>query len=526
MKHDFDYIVVGSGFGGSVAALRLAEKGYRVAVIERGRRFAADDYATTNWQLHKWLWNPALFCTGIQELTFLREAMILSGAGVGGGSLVYCAVLLEPPATFYQDPQWADMKDWQTTLQPFYQLARKMLGVAPNPKSWRSDELLREYAQDIGRLDHFRPTEVGVYFGDPDVETPDPYFNGAGPARRGCDHSGRCMVGCRTGGKNSLDRNYLYLAEKLGATILAGTTVTLIEKPSQDGYRLTMTPSWGWPRPARQWTAKGVVLAAGALGSNRLLMHCKHKGTLPKISSQLGQTVRTNSEILLGVQSRDGENRFCDGIAITSSLFVDEHTHIEPVRYPEGSDAMFWLSGLLTDGGSRWVRPLRFFKQCLRHPIEALKNLYPFGWARKTMILLVMQTFDNKMAFAYKRRWLLPWRRRLGSSGANSTIPTYIPQANTAARAIAKKINGTAKSAMPEVLFNMPLTAHIMGGCVIGKDAEHGVIDEKCKVFGYDDLYVVDGAAIPANLGVNPSLTITALAEYAMSQIPATTERG
>ncbi len=400
-----------------------------------------------------------------------------------------------------------------------------MLGVTPNPKTWRSDELLRAYAGEIGRTEHFRPTEVGIYFGDPDAETPDPYFDGEGPPRRGCDHSGRCMVGCRTGGKNSLDRNYLYLAEKRGAAIIAETAVTLIEEEAEGGYRLTLKPSRGWYRPSRKISATGVILAAGALGSNRLLMHCKHTGTLSRLSGQLGQTVRTNSEILLGVQSRNGDHRFCDGIAITSSLFVDDHTHIEPVRYPEGSDAMFWLSGLLTDGGSRWSRPLRFLGQCLRHPVEALKNLYPFGWARRTMILLVMQTFDNKMAFAWKRRWFMPWRRRLGSSAANSTIPTYIPQANTAARAIAQKIGGTAKSAITEVLFNMPLTAHIMGGCVIAPDPDHGVIDAECRVFGYDNLYVVDGAAIPANLGVNPSLTITALAEYAMSHIPAKIER-
>jgi cholesterol oxidase len=293
----------------------------------------------------------------------------------------------------------------------------------------------------------------------------------------------------------------------------------LIEEAAGGGYRVTTQPSWGLHKPRKSLTARGIVMAAGALGTNRLLMHCKHKGTLPGLSDRLGQTARTNSEILLGVQSRDKQNRFCEGISITSSLFVDEHTHIEPVRYPEGSDAMFWLSGLLTDGGSRWSRPLRFLGNCLRNPIEALKSFYPFGWARKTMILLVMQTFDNQMAFAYKRNRLRPWKRHLASAGVNSTIPTFIPQANQAARAIAKKINGVAKSAMPEVLFNMPMTAHIMGGCVIGKDADHGVIDEKCQVFGYPEMYVVDGAAIPANLGVNPSLTITAIAEYAMDGI-------
>lgn len=522
MNYDYDYIIIGAGFGGSVAALRLAEKGYRVAVLERGRRFRDGDYAETNWELWNWLWRPGLGCTGIQELTLLKNTLVLSGAGVGGGSLVYCAVLLEPPAPFFQDPQWAGLEaDWHATLQPHYQTARRMLGVTPNPKLWPGDELLREYARDIGREAWFKPTEVGIYFGDPDRETPDPFFGGQGPARRGCDHAGRCMVGCNAGGKNSLDRNYLWLAERLGAEIHPMTLVTRLEPLAGGGYRLISRPSDRRMGRKKSWSARGVVVAAGALGTNRLLLQCKKQGWLPNLSDRLGHTARTNSEILLGVTASDPQARYCDGISITSSLFVDETTHIEPVRYPEGSDAMFALSTLLTDGGGPLPRPLKFLFNILRHPLHFLRGLVPKGWARRSMILLVMQTVDNQMQFRLKRRWLLPWKFKLGSRVDGHPIPSYIPAANDAGRALARKMPGVAKNSITEVLLNTPITAHIMGGCAIGADCDHGVVDKHCRVFGYDELYVVDGAALPANLGVNPSLTITALAEFAMSHIPA-----
>ncbi len=521
MSCDYDYIIIGSGFGGSVAALRLAEKGYRVAVLERGRRFRDGDYPETNWALWNWLWRPQLGCTGIQELTLLKNTLVLSGAGVGGGSLVYCAVLLEPPEPFFRDPQWAALDpDWRETLHPHYQTARQMLGVAPNPKLWKSDELLREYAREIGREAHFKPTEVGIYFGDPDRETPDPYFGGKGPTRRGCDHAGRCMVGCNAGGKNSLDRNYLYLAESLGAEIHPLTEVTRIEPLAEGGYRISSQPSNRRLGGRQVWRARGVVVAAGALGTNRLLLKSKRSGALPRLSAQLGQTARTNSEILLGVTADDPNDRYCDGIAITSSLFVDATTHVEPVRYPEGSNAMFILGTLLTDGGGRLPRPLRYLLNIVRHPLQFLRTLNPRGWARRSVILLVMQTVDNKMAFGLHRRWLWPWQHKLGSTVDGRAIPSYLPAANAAGRALAARMPGQAKNAITEVLLNTPLTAHIMGGCVIGADPDHGVIDKKCQVFGYENMYIVDGAALPANLGVNPSLTITALAEYAMSHIP------
>ncbi|NOY58866.1 MAG: GMC family oxidoreductase [Calditrichaeota bacterium] len=520
-KHDYDYIVIGSGFGGSVSALRLAEKGYRVCVIERGKRCTNNDFAKSNWQLRKWLWAPKLFCTGIQSLTLLKNVLVLSGSGVGGGSLGYCAVLLKPPAPFFNDPQWAGLQDdWQKVLAPFYDIATKMLGVTQNPKLWKGDELLREYAQDLQRENYFNPTNVGIFFGDSEHESDDPFFNGNGPARTGCDHKGSCMVGCRTGGKNSLDLNYLYLAEKLGVTIMPETLVTNVAELSDAEYEITTEESTRlFNKKRMKLTASGVVFAAGTLGTNKLLLSCKQRGSLPRLSDRLGKTVRTNSEVLVGAKAKDKKYNFSEGISITSSLFVDEHTHIEPVRYPQGSDAMFWLSTLLTDGGSWLSRPLKFLWNCLKHPLEFLRTLFPFGWAKNSIILLVMQDLDNRMDLFLKQKWYRPFANKLASRRNSSTVPNFIPQANEAAKAIAKKINGAPQSALTEVLFNAPVTAHIIGGCVIGKDRESGVIDKNCRVFGYENMLIVDGSTIPANLGVNPSLTITAIAEYAMSSI-------
>jgi len=522
MQFDYDFVIIGSGFGGSVAALRLAEKGYSVCVIEKGKRYHNGDYADTNWKLWKWLWIPRFYFTGIQQLTLLHNVFILSGTGVGGGSLVYCAVLFEPPDSFYQDPQWSGLdKDWKNTLTPFFRQAKQMLGVTENPKLWKSDELLRDYAKEIGREEHFRPTQVGIFFGEPGVEVPDPYFGGKGPARTGCDHSGGCMLGCKTGGKNSLDRNYLYLAEKMGVRIVPETEVVLVREAEDEGYLITLRKSIGLFRGRRDRIhVRAVVFAAGALGTNKLLLECKRVGALPKISDHLGRVVRTNSEVMVGVRARDRNECFCEGIAITSSLFVNDETHIEPVRYPEGSNAMFWLSTLATDGGSRLTRPLKHIWNCLTHPIDFIRSRSPFGWAKRAIILLVMQTLDNQLQFIWKRRWWFPFSRSLTSKVTEKSTPTYIPAANEAARAIARRINGIPQSAVTEVMFNIPLSAHILGGCVIGKDPEHGVVDKYGKVFGYKNLYIVDGSIIPANLGVNPSLTITALAEYVTSHIP------
>ncbi|RPI03820.1 MAG: GMC family oxidoreductase [Calditrichaeota bacterium] len=516
---EYDYVVIGSGFGGSVSALRLAEKGYSVCVLECGKRWQDEEYAKTNWQIWKWLWLPRLNFKGIQRLTFLKNALLLTGSGVGGGSLVYCAVLLEPPSSFFDDPQWHELDDnWRETLTPFFNIAKNMLGVAPNPKLWPSDHLLYEYAKEIGRVSSFRETQVGIYFGDPDIKSSDPYFAGNGPARQGCDHSGRCMIGCRQGGKNSLDRNYLYLAEKSGASIFAEKLVTAIKPLQNGGYEITFRESTGlFMKPQNSITAKGVVIAAGALGTNRLLLQCKEKGYLANLSDQLGCTVRTNSEVLVGAKSSHKSADYSKGIAITSSLFVNEHTHIEPVRYPEKSDMMFWLATLMTDGGNRLTRPFKFLGNIIRQPRQFLRGINPFGWAKRTIIFLVMQNIDNRLALTRKRKWYWPFYRTLSSVRHSSTLPTFIPEANAAARAIAAKMNGTPISSITEVLLNMPLSAHILGGCIIGKDREHGVVDKYLRAFGYDNFYIIDGSVIPANLGVNPSLTITALAEFAMS---------
>jgi cholesterol oxidase len=527
MPLDFDYVVIGSGFGGSVSALRLAEKGYSVCIIERGKHWRrSKDFAETNWQFWKWLWAPKLFSTGIQNLTFLKNVLALSGSGVGGGSLVYCAVLLEPPRPFYDDPQWKDLQpDWQSTLAPFYKKARKMLGVTENPKLWKSDELLNEYAHDIGREAYFKPTEVGIYFGDADQETPDPFFDGDGPARKGCNFSGRCMVGCRNGGKNSLDRNYLYLAEKLGTKIIPETNAVDIQELENGGYRIDTAKSTGWfGGRKKSITARGVIVSAGALGTTKLLLKCKQNGSLPNLSKKLGQTVRTNSEVLAGATSNDKDANFSEGISITSSLFVNDTTHIEPVRYPAGSDLMFWLSTLATSGGTRLTRPLKFIGNIFRHPVSFFRSLVPFGWAKRSIILLVMQTLDNRLNLSLKRKWYWPFTKTLSSSWQTSSIPSYIPEANHAAAALAKKINGRPSNAVTEVLLNMPLSAHILGGCVMAENSDAGVIDKQCRAFGYDNFYIIDGSAVSANLGVNPSLTITALAEYAMDKIPEKNE--
>jgi len=522
VTYDYDYVVIGSGFGGSVAALRLAEKGYSVCVFESGKRYRPEDFPKTNWRLWKWFWMPRLYGTGIQQLTLLRNVLVLTGTGVGGGSLVYCAVLLEPPDSFYKDPQWAELQpDWKKTLAPFYQEAKRMLGVTENPKLWKTDQLLLDYAREIGRENSFQPTRVGIFFGEPGVPVPDPYFGGEGPPRTGCDYRGACMVGCRTGAKNSLDKNYLYFGEKLGVKIVPETTVVRVEAIEEGGYAVVTRKAIGWfTRGRRVTTARGVIFAAGALGTTKLLFESKRTGGLPGISDHLGKLSRTNSQVIVGARSQDRRAKYCEGIAIGSSVYLDEVTHIEAVRYPEGSDAMFWLSTLLTDGGSRIGRPFKHLWNCLTHPLSFLRSRSPFGWAKQTVVLLVMQAVDNRMELVWKRRWWWPFTRALTSKSTDRTVPTYLPAANEAARAIAKRMRGIPQSAVTEVLLNIPLSAHILGGCVIGKDPQHGVVDQYGRVFGYENLYIVDGSIIPANLGVNPSLTITALAEYVMSGIP------
>ncbi|MBI5508617.1 MAG: GMC family oxidoreductase [Deltaproteobacteria bacterium] len=520
MASDYDVLVVGSGFGGSVAALRLSEKGYKVAVLEAGKRFRPQDFAETSWDLRRFLFWPAIGCYGIQRITLMRHVMVLAGAGVGGGSLVYANTLLVPPAPFFRDPQWAALDpDWRTTLAPHYATAKQMLGVATNPKQWRADEALADYGRELGRADRFHLTEVGVFFGEPGVEVDDPYFGGKGPRRVGCTHTGHCMVGCKNGGKNSLDRNYLYLAEALGAQIIPDTTVTDLV-PRDGGYDVVARRTSGlWSHPQTVYRAARVVLAAGALGTNRILMRARDRGHLPKLSARLGTLVRTNSEILNGLMSNTRGYDYSRGIAITSGLWVDEQTHVEPVRYPKGSGLMLMLGTLMVDAGGRVPRWLKWLGAVVRQPLRFLRTLWPFHRAENSTICLVMQNADNHLELKYERRWWWPFAKRLTTDVGAGRLPTTIPAGDAAAKAIARRLDAVPLSAVTDILLDTPITAHILGGCAIGRDPEAGVVDKHCRVFGYDNLYVVDGAMIPANLGVNPGLTITAIAEYAMSQI-------
>ena len=510
-EFDVDFAVVGSGFGGSVSALRLAEKGYSVCVLERGRRFAARDFPRTNWNLRKSLWMPRAKCFGILRLSVLSDVFVLSGAGVGGGSLVYANTLYVPPPAFFEAPAWRDLADWKRVLLPFYRIEGE------------PDRVLAEIAGELGRGDSYVTTPVAVHFGTPGQTVADPYFAGAGPARTGCVACGGCMVGCRHDAKNTLDRNYLWFAERLGAEVRPMRTVVDVRARDGGGYDVTHVRSGAWFAKDRQvLRARNVVMAGGVLGTVELLLECKARGSLPRLSSALGRTVRTNSEAILAVKARRQRERYDHGIAISSSIHVDDHTHVEVVRYSAGSDALAPLSTLLTDGGPGAPRWLKFFGNVVRHPIDFARTLWPFGSAKKGIILLVMQTHDNSISLTMRRRARRLWRRALDTRRGREVEPnpTYIPLGNQVARAFAKKIDGVARSSIFEVLFDIPTTAHILGGAVIAASPEDGVIDTRHQAFGHPGLYVVDGSMIPANLGVNPSLTITALAEHAMSQIP------
>ena len=508
---NFDVVIVGSGFGGSVAALRLTEKGYRVAVLEAGRRFADDEFAKTSWNLRKYLWAPQLKCFGIQRIHLLRNVMVLAGAGVGGGSLVYANTLYRPLKPFYEDRQWAHITDWQDELEPFYDQASRMLGVVTNPTTTPSDVVMQKVAKDMGVEDSYHATPVGVFFGEPGKPAADPYFGGAGPERTGCTECGSCMSGCRVGAKNTLVKNYLYLAEKLGAQVFPLTTVTALHE--NDGQWTVDTRMTGG-KATKSFTAEHVVVAAGTWGTQQLL-HKAKVTTLPKISAKLGELTRTNSESIIGAGrfSVDPDNDFTKGVAITSSIHPDEITHIEPVRYGKGSNAMGMLQTLATDGAASTPRWLQFIKQAVRHPLRVLRLLSVHRWSERTVILLVMQSLDNSITTYLKRGKLT------SKQGHGEPNPAFIPAGHEANLLAAKHIDGMAGGTWGE-LFNIPLTAHFIGGCAIAATEEDGVIDPYHRVFNYPGLSVVDGAAISANLGVNPSLTITAQAERAFSLWP------
>jgi len=512
---DYDVIVIGSGFGGSVSALRLTEKGYRVGVLEAGRRWRSEDFPKTNWRLRDSIWAPKLGLTGTQRISLLGKVTLFSAAGVGGGSLIYGNTLYEPLDNFWTDPHWAHITDWRSELAPYYDQAKRMLGVEANPRRTPADDVLLEVAADLGVEDTFHHTNVGVYFGEPGVEVDDPYFGGAGPRRTGCIHCAGCFVGCPHNAKNSTPTNYLYLAEQAGATVHPLTTVTDVKPMPGGGYAISTVRSDRWLRKTpRRFTAEQVVFSAAALGTQKLLHKLKDGGSLPNISDRLGELSRTNSEAVLSMTSRNRHD-FAQGVAITSSIHPEPNTHIEVCRYGKGQNALFPLTAPLVDGGN--LRFLRFLLICLTHPVRYLRSLRVHRASERTVILLVMQSLDNSLT-SFGKRGLLGFRLKT-KQGEGEPNPDWIPLAHDVARRYAKKIDGDALGMYADA-FNIPSTAHYIGGCVMGLTPDEGVIDPYQRLYGHAGLHVVDGSAVSANLGVNPSLTITAQAERAMAFWP------
>ncbi|MCB9532491.1 MAG: GMC family oxidoreductase [Myxococcales bacterium] len=521
---DYDFAIIGSGFGGSVSAHRLAQKGYSVVVIEKGQRLPTEALPKSNWDLKKSIWAPFLGWRGILSITTLKDVVIFHGSAVGGGSVVYANTHLEPLDAFFTDPRWVDLSpDWRAELAPYYAEARRMLGSVKAPQTYAVDDALREVLTEMGTGDSFDRHTVGVFFGAPGETVPDPYFGGEGPARTGCTHCGACMVGCTIGAKNSLDKNYLYFAEKAGARVVPDTKVTDVRPigaaDGSDGYTIH-TRRVGMFGQRDKITAKNVVFAAGVLGTVPLLFQCRDRGSLPNISRALGTFVRTNSESIQGVTSND--DRLGVGVAISSGGFTPDGTHIEMVRYGREADAIAPIATVHTGGGSL-PRPLYWLAAVARQPWKAIRHvLWPVGWSRKSAIVLAMQALDNSMELRWGRRWYWPFGKTVTSDwGDREPPPTFMPAADEVTRKLADKLGGMPVSVLPEVVFDTTTTAHILGGCPMAATPNEGVIDAQNRVFNYQGLYVIDASMIPANLGVNPSLTITALAERAMAHVPA-----
>ncbi len=522
--YDYDWLIVGSGFGGSVSALRLAEKGYTVGVLEAGRRFRDQDFAKTTWDSKNFNWAPSLGMRGILRMTRFKDIFILSGAGVGGGSLVYANTLYRAAPAFYTNPQWAGMADWASELAPHYDTAERMLGVQTVPRESVVQDLLKDVGRHFGVEDTFRRTPCAVFFGKPGETVPDPYFGGEGPDRTGCIFCGECMQGCRTGAKNNLTKNYLWFAEKRGARVHPEREVVDVRplgaEDGSDGYLVvTERPGAWFDKQRKEFRARGVVFSAGALGTNTLLAKCRLNGSLPRISERLGQLVRTNSEAILTVILPKGTPRVWNDVQISSSIHPKPDTHIEFNTLGRNADSMAYLYTVLTGKGTRLTRPLKWLGNVIRHPITFLRTLWPVGWSEQTVVFLVMQTLDNSIAFRARRG--LTGRVSLATEqDPEKPNPTFIEVANEAAAYLAKKTGGIAESGVFEALFNTPTTAHILGGAVVGPDASRGVVDHAHRVFGYRNMLICDGSTIPANPGVNPSLTITAMSEHAMSLVP------
>lgn len=532
----YDYVIIGSGFGGSVAAMRLTEKGYSVLVLEKGKRFEDHDFARTNWQYWKYVWLPAIRAHGILQISILKGVMVLHGAGVGGGSLGYANVLEVPTAETFSTPAWNQPVQWGEVLHPHYETARKMLGVARNPKLWKADLLLKEMAEERGMGHTFRATEVGAYFGEAGAIAPDPYFAGEGPARAGCRHCGGCMVGCRHNAKNTLPKNYLYFAEKRGAKVWSEVEVTDVRpltlndhetkiEGHQSGtrYEITLRDSTKLFKHSHTVLARNVIFSAGVMGTMKLLLNLRDvKKTLPKLSAKLGTMVRTNSEGLLGSVARRSDINYSEGVAISSIYNHDEITRVEPVRYPDGSSLMRFLAVPLIDKNfSVPRRLLNFLFWALTHPVDFGKALFLPGWAHNVTILLVMQHADNRMRFKVGKSIFTLFRTGMvAEEEPGYTIHAQVEGSHEVTKEFAKRINGVALGSIGENLLNLPTTAHILGGAPMGTNAGDSVIDSSFEIHNYKGLYIIDGSVMPANPGVNPSLTITALAEYAMSKIP------
>lgn len=513
-----DYAVVGSGFGASVAALRLAQKGYDVLVLEQGKRWNPEDFPKTNWESKKYYWYPSLGCRGFFNMKLFKHVLVLRGIGVGGGSLVYGNTLFTPPDDFFESPEVRQLGG-KKTLLPYYELAKKMMGNITNPRLYESDELLKKTAGDESV---FMASPVGVFFNNTEESVKDPYFEGEGPDRCGCVGCGGCFVGCRYKAKNTLDLNYLFLAEKLGVTIYSETRVDLIKPLSEDGsagYLLTAISEKNSTKERLSVRCKNLIVSAGVVGTVELLLKNKEASLLPNISEKLGHCIHTNNENLVGVRSRaKNKHRFYEGVAASSSVFPAPNTQIQVNHYSKGSDAIFMLTTLMTDKGRvpRWIKLLY---QIIKRPADFLRTITPSGFAEETLLLVVMQTIQTEISMRLRRSFFLPWKKKLVSCGKNKA-PAYIPIANDFARKLAEKMDGIPLNSLPETLLNVPATSHILGGCILGDNKKNSVVNYRNEVFGYKNFYICDASVIPMNLGVNPSLTILAFTELAMSRIP------
>lgn len=528
INYDFDYLIIGSGFGGSVSAHRLSEKGYSVAVMEMGKRWEAKDFPKTNWNTPRWIWRPALKLFGFFNLRIFRHVTIICGNAVGGGSITYANTLLIPPDSVWSEGSWGNIPNLKQEMPQYFAEAERMLGVTDNVILGPADHMLKRMGEAVGVGGTFKPTRVATFFppeGEMGGKTyPDPYFNGQGPDRATCTACGGCMTGCKHNAKNTLDKNYLYFAEKQGTKVFAETKVIDIRplndrEDGHDGYEVTTVDSMSWGKKnKRTWIVKNVIFSASSLGTQELLLRLKDRQVLPNISEQLGKQVRTNAESILGVRFFDKEIDMSQGVAIGSSIYIDHNTHIEATRYQRGSDGMGLLTTYMADGKPGLSRIFQWLWAFICHPIIFLKMNNPFGFAKQTLIFLVMQTVDASIQMKLKRNWWWPFSKTLSSEG--KPLPVYIPQANAFTEKVAKMFNGYPMTTKTEILFNVPFTAHCMGGCAMSDSAEQGVVDSQNRVFNYKNMYIIDGAMLGANLGVNPSLTITALAERAMSFIP------